>query len=155
MSIIINKYFYSLSPHVKKAKTVLDSGFHAMDSGFQVLKSWFFVSGTWILDTNPYFDSEFLELYSGFQRPGFQIAQQKLEGFRIPHVDLSRLCSQDAGNLLTGMPKSCCRNSCIFYFIFYHFFALVFCSSQQLLTSVQKNSLELALKRSSQLWQKF
>ena len=53
MSIIINKYFYSWSPHVKKAKTVLDSGFHAMDSEFQVLESWFFVSRTWILDTNP------------------------------------------------------------------------------------------------------
>ena len=84
----MNKYFYSWSPHVKKAKTVLDSGFHAMDSGFQVLESWFFVSGTWILDTNPYFDSEFLELHSGFQTPGFQIAQQKLEGFRIPDPEI-------------------------------------------------------------------
>ena len=27
----------NVSPHVKKSKTVLDSGFHAVDSGFQVV----------------------------------------------------------------------------------------------------------------------
>ena len=34
--------------HVRKSKTVLDSGFQAMDFGFQVLDT-VFVSGTWIL----------------------------------------------------------------------------------------------------------
>ena len=34
--------------HVRKSKTVLDSGFQAMDSGFQVLDP-VFISGTWIL----------------------------------------------------------------------------------------------------------
>ena len=33
------------SPHVRKPKTVLDSGFHAVDSEFQQLDSRFFVSG--------------------------------------------------------------------------------------------------------------
>ena len=46
------------SPHVRKPKTVLDSGFHAVDSEFQQLDSRFFVSGL-----------------SGLQ---------SLEGFRIP-----------------------------------------------------------------------
>ena len=46
MSMIINKYFYSWSPHVKKAKTVLDSGFHAMDSpGILILRQWNLDSG--------------------------------------------------------------------------------------------------------------
>ena len=43
------------SPHVRESKTVLDSGFNAVHSRFQVL------------------DSGFLELYTGFQSPGFQI----------------------------------------------------------------------------------
>ena len=34
-----------------------------------------FVSGTWILDSNLYWDSGFLELYTGFRSPGFKIPQ--------------------------------------------------------------------------------
>ena len=37
-----------------------------------------FVSGTWILDYNRSWDSEFLEVYSRFQSPGFQISQAKI-----------------------------------------------------------------------------
>ena len=40
------------------------------------------VSGTWILDSDRYWDSGFLELYSGYQSPGFQIPQAKIS--RIP-----------------------------------------------------------------------
>ena len=54
-----------LSLLVWKSKTVLDYGLHAVDSGF-------FVSGTWIPDFQ--WGSEILELYSGFQIPGFQIS---------------------------------------------------------------------------------
>ena len=45
--------------HVRQSKTVLDSGFHKLDSGL-------FVNGTWIPGSSPYWDSGFLELYSGF-----------------------------------------------------------------------------------------
>ena len=36
----------------------------------------------WIQDSNCYWDSGFLELYSGFQSPGFHIPQQKFSTFR-------------------------------------------------------------------------
>ena len=49
----------NVSPHVKKSKTVLDSGFHAVNSGFQVV--------------NP--NSQWNSLNSRFQ---------SLVGFRIP-----------------------------------------------------------------------
>ena len=67
------------SPHVRESKTVLDSGFHAVDSRF-------FVSGTWVLDSNRQWDSGFLQLYSGFQIPGFCIppAPDKIAVFQIP-----------------------------------------------------------------------
>ena len=61
----------TLSPDESESKSVLDSGFHAVDSGFQVLD--FFVSKIWILDSSRWWDSGFFELYSGLQRPGFQI----------------------------------------------------------------------------------
>ena len=35
-----------VSHYVRKYKTVLDSGFHAVDSGFQTINSGFLVSGT-------------------------------------------------------------------------------------------------------------
>ena len=50
----------------RQSKTVLDSGFNAAGSGFSV-------SGNWILDSNLYWNFRFLELYSGFQSPGFRI----------------------------------------------------------------------------------
>ena len=72
-----------------------------MESGFQVLDSRSFsdhgfripdlFSGPWIPDSNCYWDSGFLQLFSGFQGPGFRILQaefsvsgfnaQKLSGF--------------------------------------------------------------------------
>ena len=67
--------------HVRReSKTVVDSGFHAVDSRFQVLDSGFFVSETWIPD------SGFLELFSGFQSPGFQIPRIKI--YQIPETGL-------------------------------------------------------------------
>ena len=39
-----------VSHYVRKCKTVLDSGFHAVDSGFQTINLGFLVSGTWIPD---------------------------------------------------------------------------------------------------------
>ena len=47
-----------------------------MDSGF-------FGSGLWISDSNHYWDSKIVELYSGYQDPRFQIQQAKVSGFRI------------------------------------------------------------------------
>ena len=41
-----------VSHYVRKCKTVLDSGFHAVDSGFQTINFGFIVSGTWIPDFN-------------------------------------------------------------------------------------------------------
>ena len=70
----------------RESKTALDSGFNAVDSEFPVLDSWFFVSESWILDFNLYWSSGFLELYSGFQSPGFRIPQQKLAGIWIPQA---------------------------------------------------------------------
>ena len=50
-----------ISPHVRKTKRVLDSGFHSLDSGF-------LASGTWILDSTLWIpDSLVVE-------PGFRIA---------------------------------------------------------------------------------
>ena len=71
------------SPHEREPKTVLDSGFHAVDFQIPVLDSSFFKKiGTWISDSSCWWDSEFIELDSGFQRPGFRIPQANL--FRIP-----------------------------------------------------------------------
>ena len=58
----------------------LDSGLQIMDSGFQI-----FLSGPWIPDSNCYWDSGFLQLFSGFQGPGFRILQAKISvsGFNV------------------------------------------------------------------------
>ena len=63
-----------MSHNIRKSKTVLDSGFYDADSRlrYSIPVS---DSGTWILDSNRQWDSGFLELYSGFQRPGFRIPQ--------------------------------------------------------------------------------
>ena len=50
-----------------------------------ILDSGFLVSGTWTPD------SRFLELYTGFQRPGFWISQQKCAAFRISQAEISRI----------------------------------------------------------------
>ena len=66
-------YYYIISPHVRKSKTFLDSGFHAVDSGFQVLDS---SLCHWNLD-------------SGFQPlVGFPIPYAE---FRIPQAKISRI----------------------------------------------------------------
>ena len=54
--------------YVKESKTVLESGFDAVDSGFQVLDA------SLCPDSNRWWDSGFLELYSRFQ-------QQNVLGF--------------------------------------------------------------------------
>ena len=59
---------------------VYDSGFHKQisqipDSGYWIPV---FVSGPLILDCNLYWDSGFLELYYGFQSPGFLIIRAKI-----------------------------------------------------------------------------
>ena len=66
--------FTKHSPHVRESKTVLDSGFHFTHSGFQVLNSSLFFS-------------QILELYSGFQIPGFQIPQAQIS--RVPEPGFS------------------------------------------------------------------
>ena len=57
-------------PHVKGSKTALDSGINAVDSGFLVLDS---SLRQWNLESRfqSFWDYRFLELYSGFQSPGF------------------------------------------------------------------------------------
>ena len=60
----------SVSPYVRESKKVLDSGFHAMDSGF-------FVTGTFDSGFQSLVGSGFLEMYFGFQRPGFLNLQAK------------------------------------------------------------------------------
>ena len=52
-------------------------GFRIPFTGFQI-----FLGGTWIPDSNCYWDSGFLHLYSGFQGPGFRIPQAKIS--KIP-----------------------------------------------------------------------
>ena len=70
----------AVSPHVKESKTILDSGFHVVDSGFRIPITGFqiFFSWTWIQDSNRLWDSGFLELFSGFQGPGFRIPRAKI-----------------------------------------------------------------------------
>ena len=67
--------------YVRESRTVLDSGFHVVDFGFQVLDSSLCQRN---LDSEfqSWGDSGFLELYSGFQSPGFWIPQTKFQ--RIP-----------------------------------------------------------------------
>ena len=52
-------------------------GFRILTTGFLI-----FFSGPWIPDSNCYWDSGFLQLYSGFQGSGFRIPQAKFS--KIP-----------------------------------------------------------------------
>ena len=54
---------------------IMDSSSWIPDSGYWIPV---FASGTWILDSNRKWDSGFLELYCGFQRPGFAIPRGKI-----------------------------------------------------------------------------
>ena len=54
----------------------------SQDSKFHKQKFPRFQNPAWIQDSNCYWDSGFLELYSGFQSPGFHIPQQKFPTFR-------------------------------------------------------------------------
>jgi len=76
------------SLHVRKFKTFLDSGFHAVDSEFEVLDVG--ILCRWNLDSGFQFASG-LELYSGFQSPEFWFPQLKFLGFRIPQAKISRI----------------------------------------------------------------
>ena len=85
-------------------KTVLESGFHAVDSGFQIphpryMDSRFLVSEIPIVTE---WDSGFLELYSGFQIPGFWIPEAKM--LRIPLHGMKRLTLNNA--VVLGQKKS-------------------------------------------------
>ena len=70
-------------PHVRESKTLLYSGFHAADSRYCIPV---FDSGTWILDSNRYWDSGLLELFSGFHKqnfPGLQIPEIPYIGWKL------------------------------------------------------------------------
>ena len=53
-------------------------------SRIPVLDCGFFVCGIWISDSNRWWDTGFLELYYGFQRPEFWPPQQTFDGFLNP-----------------------------------------------------------------------
>ena len=56
-----------------------------------------FVSGIWILNSNRQWHSGFLELYSGFQSPGFWIPQAKISWIResgIPYMGRKSRCNE-------------------------------------------------------------
>ena len=77
------------SPHVRKSKTVLDSGFHAVDFGFQELDSGLFRS-----NLDPRFQSlmGFRIPWAVFQIPKPQIpdsSRKKFPRFRNPQVKIS------------------------------------------------------------------
>ena len=60
------------SPHVRKSKTVLDSGFQAVDSGFPGTGFQSLSVEPWILDSNLQKDSGFHQpKFIGFQNPNF------------------------------------------------------------------------------------
>ena len=77
--------------HVRKSKTVLDSGFQTADSGSDS-RCWIpvYVSGSWTLGSNRYCDSGLLELYSGFKAQDsgfhsniFQIPDSRKKTFSV------------------------------------------------------------------------
>ena len=92
--------------------TVLDSGFHSVDSGFQVLDLRFCLRGSCSPDSSRLRDSGFLELYSGFQNPGFPISQIKSPGLRIPQQKFPGSGIQipvcGATSRLKGLCHLCC-----------------------------------------------
>ena len=123
------------SPHVRGSKTLLESGFHAIEPVIQVLDCGFFVCGIWISDSNRWWDTGFLELYYGFQRPEFWIPQQTFDGFLNPdsrtsmtpvilfavffcHFRLSFLGKQDSLELVTSIQE---------HFIFRRLFRFLLC----------------------------
>ena len=65
------------------------TGFLPVD--YWILDSGFFVSETWTQDSNRYWDSGFLELFSGFQSPGFRFPALKFLGFQILQAKSSRI----------------------------------------------------------------
>ena len=74
---------------VGKSKQILDSGSHAGDSGFQALDS---SLCQWNLDSGfqSFVGFGFLEVFSGFQSPGFQVLLVKFPELRIPRATISR-----------------------------------------------------------------
>ena len=84
-STIYRRFVYSVThfrptacnnklPHVRESKTVSQSTSRIRDSSYWIAV---FVSRTFIPVSNRQWDSDFLELYSGFQSPGFRIPQAK------------------------------------------------------------------------------
>ena len=93
-------------------KGIQDSlGFWIPLRGFRISRWWIsvFVGGTWILDCNCRWDSRFLELYSGFQSPGFGIPQANFPRFWIPQAKLSWI--PESGFRHIGQPLACSRRS--------------------------------------------
>ena len=72
--------YLGLSPHERE----FSLGFWIPRQGFRILSTGFrfFVSGTWIPDSNPLWDSGFLELYSGFHKLKFRDSGIPLHGAR-------------------------------------------------------------------------
>ena len=70
----------------------MDSGLHILASSLVIL-----VSGTWILDHYRFWDSRFLELYSGFQ----------VLVFRIPQAKVSRIHPSPLPTLLVSQLNTC------------------------------------------------
>ena len=78
---IQKKMLYSPYLSIAPYKGIQDSpGFLIPSPGFQIPGTWFQVLCQWNLDSefNRWWDSGFLEMYSGFQRPGFQIPRTKI-----------------------------------------------------------------------------
>ena len=73
-----------ISPHVRKTKRVLDSGFHSLDSGF-------LASGTWILDSTLWIPDS-LRVEPGFRIPIVREIPDSLSW--IPHSKEFRITLQ-------------------------------------------------------------
>ena len=85
-----------VSHYVRKCKTAMDSGFHAVESKFHILNIGYLVIEAWIPDFNRQRDSKFLELNSGFPSPGVSIPQEQILGwFWIPQTKFPGLRNSD------------------------------------------------------------
>ena len=62
--------------------------------------TWNPLSGIQILDSNRQWDSRSLELYSGFQSPGFRIPQGNISGFRFPQAKISWISKSRFSNMV-------------------------------------------------------
>ena len=114
-STIYRRFVYSVThfrptacnnklPHVRESKTVSQSTSRIRDSSYWIAV---FVSRTFIPVSNRQWDSDFLELYSGFQSPGFRIPQAKIS-----------LITESGFPYMGGMEKIYIYNNQVLYFLF-------------------------------------